>query len=134
MRAYAGQLCASLSLLPQISLSAASENKTLTTKPPASSKSVPQVSQLKNIGQSCSTICLLLFPPRNACNLLNFDMNVNFDLLQLAIGRAAQAPAQSARALDNSVDYSTRSTRGDSTQRGDVSIFLTRIIHVFKYQ
>ena len=61
---------------------------------------------------------------RNACNLLNFEMSVDFDLLQLAIGRAAQAPVQSARALDNSVDYSTRSTRGDSTQRGDVSIFL----------
>jgi len=117
--APAGQLRASPSILPHISLSAASENKTLTaTKPPASSKSVPQVSQLKNNRTELSEYLSSLISARNACNLLNFDMNVNFDLLQLAIGRAAQAPAQSARALDNSVDYSTR-----STQRGDVSIF-----------
>ena len=127
VRAYAGKLFASPSLLLYISLSAASENKTL-TKPPASSKSVPQVSQLKNNRTELSEYLSAIISARNACNLLNFDMNVNFDLLQLAIGRAAQAPAQSARALDNSVDYSTRSTRGDSTQRGDVSIFLTLII------
>lgn len=73
---------------------------------------------LRILGQSCPNICLLLFLRVMPATFLNFDMNVNFDLLQLAIGRAAQAPAQSARALDNSVDYSTR-----SNQRGDVSIF-----------
>jgi hypothetical protein len=96
LRAYAGQLRASPSLLPHISLSAASENKTLTaTKPPASSKSVPQVSQLKNNRTKLSDYLSSIISARNACSLLNFDMNVNFDfdcqLLFVAVGDRARS-------------------------------------------